>query len=453
MTTLVAPGTPSSNWAYSEDIPGSRCGPDDGPGWPRSYAFLQEEEIWRELRFLAKPQSTQFDAAKGWRADSVNFQPSPTTKTQDRYVVKQLEINGKLWTLSGVFDGHLGDVTVDHVSNHLPIIVGEFLQKAFDSDPSRLSDPGFISDCFSRSIIAFDEAIAGDVLNLFGGIEGLSSYTDRQIREIINDPKNYRKARLNMYGSTALVALVDDTHENLWVANVGDCQAILVSPKGSDDWDIQILTEAHNGDNEAEVERVRREHANEPECVIDRRVLGALHPFRCMLALGDTPFKQPPEFTRRILYNLLPGFHDTSPWEEFLVRNRTPPYISAQPEITHVLLNDIDPRSTVPGGESLRSSSSPSLPRFLILSSDGFTDLCSTEGQQRIISDWAHGVISTHSSPTSSPSTPGYESRNMALRLLRRALGGDDQASVSRVLTLDMDIAWIDDTSIVVQTL
>lgn len=111
-----------------------------------------------------------------------------------------------------------------------------------------------------------------------------------------------------MYGSTALVALVDDTHENLWVANVGDCQAsaflfliflvhnlrvflVLVSPKGSDDWDIQILTEAHNGDNEAEVERVRREHANEPECVIDRRVLGALHPFRCMSRLFISPVR------------------------------------------------------------------------------------------------------------------------------------------------------------------
>jgi pyruvate dehydrogenase phosphatase len=56
--------------------------------------------------------------------------------------------------------------------------------------------------------------------------------------------------------------------------------------------------------------------------------------------------------------------------------------------------------------------------------------------------------------PTSSgPSIPGHESRNMALRLLRRCLGGDDRASVSRVLTLDMEVAWIDDTSIVVQTL
>jgi pyruvate dehydrogenase phosphatase len=43
-------------------------------------------------------------------------------------------------------------------------------------------------------------------------------------------------------------------------------------------------------------------------------------------------------------------------------------------------------------------------------------------------------------------------SDNMALRLLRRSLGGD-RYSVSRVLTLDMDVAWIDDTAIVVQTL
>ncbi|KIK71005.1 hypothetical protein GYMLUDRAFT_33110 [Collybiopsis luxurians FD-317 M1] len=483
MTTLVAssPSSTSSSWAFSEDIPGSRTDPHDGP-WPRSYTILQEESIWRELRLLAKPQSTQFNAQKGWRADSVNFQPSPTTRTQDRYVVKQLEISGQFWSLTGVFDGHLGDVTVDHVAKHLPLIVGEFLQNAFDNERSRLNDPVFISDCFSRAIIAFDDAIAGDVLDLFGGLDGLSNYTDAQIHQIINDQHkggtNYRKARLNMYGTTALVALLDPRHENLWIANLGDCQAILVSPRGSSDWDIQVLTQAHNGDNDAEVARVRSEHANEPEAVIDRRILGALHPTR---SLGDTPFKQPPEFTRRILYNLLPGFQDTSPWEEFLVRNRTPPYISTQPEISHVSLNNVE--NSTP--ESSFAIPLTLLPRFLILCSDGFTDLCSTEGQEKIISDWAHDVVafpsqtdegidrsninnilpmspsvssnphSPFGSPASSgPSTPGYESRNMALRLLRRALGGDDRASVSRVLTLDMpEYAWIDDTSIVVQTL
>ncbi|ESK85253.1 mitochondrial type 2c protein phosphatase involved in regulation of pyruvate dehydrogenase activity [Moniliophthora roreri MCA 2997] len=473
MTTMVqhAPSQAGLDWAYSEDIPGSRCGPDDGP-WPRPYQILEEEDIWRELRFLAKPQTFHFDTSRGWRADSINFQPSPSTRTQDRYVVKQLEINGRQWSLTGVFDGHLGDVTVEHVSHHLPIIIQEFLQNAFENEPSRLSDPAFISQSFSRSITAFDKAIAGDVLNLFGGIEGLSNYTDAQIRQVINDQHrgghNYTKARLNMYGTTALVALVDPDHNHLWIANVGDCKAILVSPMEGDDWEINVLTTDHNGDNDAEVERVRQQHPDEPECVVDRRVLGALAPFR---ALGDTPFKQPPEFTRRILFNLLPGFHDTSPWEEFLARNRTPPYISSEPEITHYPL-------------SQRKHSRPG-PRFLILSSDGFSDLCSSEGQHKIITDWARHVVqesrndnpltglfnsmSSATTPESninnilptyplSPTLPtapgaGQASRNMALRLLRRALGGEDRLSVSKVLTLDMDAAWIDDTAIVVQTL
>lgn len=159
----------------------------------------------------------------------------------------------------------------------------------------------------------------------------------------------------------------------------------------------------------------------------------------------------------------------------------------ALPLVTHVFLDDID--GTGSGFAKSRaentSSSISALPRFLILSSDGFTDLCSTtaEGQERIISDWADGVVNLMSKdeaadrynikntlpvsptcypqlpfqfgspPTAGPAMPGHESRNLALRLLRRALGGDDRASVSKVLTLDMEVAWIDDTSIVVQTL
>lgn len=76
----------------------------------------------------------------------------------------------------------------------------------------------------------FDEAIAGDVLDLFpGGLESLASLSDEHIRRKINDITsggvNYKKARLCMYGTTALVALVDPEHENLWLANLGDCQA------------------------------------------------------------------------------------------------------------------------------------------------------------------------------------------------------------------------------------
>ena len=78
--------------------------------------------------------------------------------------------------------------------------------------------------------MAFDDTIAHDVLDLFGGfVDNLDNYTDAEIWAIINDQHeggvNWRKARLCMYGTTALVALVDPDHKNLWVANLGDCQA------------------------------------------------------------------------------------------------------------------------------------------------------------------------------------------------------------------------------------
>jgi pyruvate dehydrogenase phosphatase len=90
--------------AYDSDIPGTRCGPEDGP-WPRPYRVLNEPNLWRELITFARPQSVIFDSVRGRRADAINFQPCLTTRTQDRYVVQQLDIHGRMWTLTGVFDG------------------------------------------------------------------------------------------------------------------------------------------------------------------------------------------------------------------------------------------------------------------------------------------------------------------------------------------------------------
>jgi pyruvate dehydrogenase phosphatase len=135
--------------------------------------------------------------------------------------------------------GHLGETTVEHVAHHLPIIIGEFLRKGVEENPSRPLTSAFISDLFSRSIVAFDDAIAHDVLNLFP--RGLTDISDEEIRRTINDQHhgghNYKKARLCMYGTTALVALVDPQQENLWVANVGDCRAGM-SPQDILDCDI-----------------------------------------------------------------------------------------------------------------------------------------------------------------------------------------------------------------------
>jgi len=205
--------------------------PDDSP-LRCAFVPLSEHDVARRLAALAKPERSVFDAARGHLADAVAFQPCTRYKSQDRFVVRQIDVHGMKWTFTGVFDGHLGDATVEHAAHHLPIIVQESLYKVIPGPASPMPAPEVVCDMLSRGITAFDDAIAGDVLDLFpGGLASLPSRADEEIQAVVNDfagpsaGANYKKARLCLYGTTALVALVDPAHENLWVANLGDCEA------------------------------------------------------------------------------------------------------------------------------------------------------------------------------------------------------------------------------------
>lgn len=210
-----------------------------------------------------------------------------------------------LFVILMYFLGHLGDATVEHVSRHLPIIIRNFLEKALTDDPDAALSISTVSEILQRSITSFDEAIAADVLDLIpGGLDSLDAVSDEYIQEVINDQErggdNFQKARLCMYGTTALVALVDPLRENLWIANLGDSEAgkwsfdideanveffnsttVLASRvSATNGWSAERLTKVLNGSNRDEVERVRREHPGERTCVRNQRVLGAIAPFR-----------------------------------------------------------------------------------------------------------------------------------------------------------------------------
>ena len=67
-----------------------------------------------------------------------------------------------------------------------------------------------------------------------------------------------------------------------------------------------------------------------------------------------------------------------------------------------------------------------------------------------MVADWARCVAEAAAADTKKGK--GKE-ENLALRLLRHALGGEDIVSVSQMMTLDMDTPWMDDTTIIVQAL
>jgi len=180
------------------------------------------------------------------------------------------------------------------------------------------------------------------------------------------------------------------------------------------EWEGVLLTQNHNAANFDERRRIRAEHPGEPNCVRNGRVLGAITVTR---ALGDFSFKLPPDFIKKVVLNVEPGFQAQSYVEELISRLRSPPYLSNKAEIHHRFIEASD--------------------KYLILSSDGLSDLYPRDPYA--CRDWVESI-----------STNEKFEENKALRILRNALGGSEEDVVSRHLTVEMEGRWMDDTTILV---
>jgi pyruvate dehydrogenase phosphatase len=76
-----------------------------------------------------------------------------------------------------------------------------------------------------------------------------------------------------------------------------------------------------------------------------------------------------------------------------------------------------------------------------------------------MVADWARCVAEAGAGTRASTKAKESEKEkdgeeeNLALGLLRRALGGEDLMSISQMITLEMESPWMDDTTIIVQAL
>jgi pyruvate dehydrogenase phosphatase len=73
----------------------------------------------------------------------------------------------------------------------------------------------------------FDKALLDDLYSVLP--KDFETLSDVELKKIINDQatggKVYSTVIRCMRGSTAIVSLLDPNRINLWVANLGDCQA------------------------------------------------------------------------------------------------------------------------------------------------------------------------------------------------------------------------------------
>lgn len=226
-----------------------------GP-WP--YRKLSGSDLISELSRAANAQTVHGTdiVCKSFlilRIPNLNFypkalQPCTLSRSQDRFLVSQLDVPGGQWGFYGVFDGkiwrmfgwtpltqshclgHAGEETVDYVVESLPSILRNLLAAALEASGENRLNPEVVSDVLINAISEVDNIITREILDIFpGGIEALEALSDAQIDAIVNDfgsgGANNAKLIRGMRGSTVLVSLIDPSGSDLYVASLGDCQA------------------------------------------------------------------------------------------------------------------------------------------------------------------------------------------------------------------------------------
>ncbi|XP_020845095.1 pyruvate dehydrogenase [acetyl-transferring]-phosphatase 2, mitochondrial [Phascolarctos cinereus] len=249
-------------------------------------------------------------------------------------------------------------------------------------------------------------------------------------------------------GATACMAHVDGIH--LHVANAGDCRAILGVQEENGAWSCLPLTRDHNAWNKAELLRLKKEHPESEErtVIVDDRLLGVLMPSR---AFGDVQLKWSKELQQSVLQR---GF-DTEALNiyRFTPPNYyTPPYLTAEPEITYHKLRRQD--------------------KFLVMASDGLWDLLGNEDVVRLVVEHLEEANRQKPELTEKPANLGLmqsvllrrkakgilaPDQNAATHLIRHAIGCNgygemDQERLSAMLTLPDDLArmYRDDITVTV---
>ncbi|KAJ3416312.1 [Pyruvate dehydrogenase [acetyl-transferring]]-phosphatase 1, mitochondrial [Chytridiales sp. JEL 0842] len=297
---------------------------------------------------------------------------------EDTYSIKTIKVNDDITeeapsvAVAGVFDGHLTNHCAIVLASILPYYIQQSLKATYSptsSLPANVTTDERIPYALVNSFMHFDK-------NLMAlpkiALPDFDKLTPDEIRALPQETLKDVSAALwpAISGACGLVTVISDNQ--VFVANAGDCRAVLGSTASKwtrflDDEKVKDgggykngfkpkhaavqLSRDHQAFDMDEYNRLQREHPGEEETVAFARykgspvrVLGSLMPTR---AFGDAQYKWPIEVNDKVdAINPL--------WErEFKSIYKTPPYVTAEPDIAQLPL-------PVPDDDA-----------FLILATDG----------------------------------------------------------------------------------
>lgn len=172
-----------------------------------------------------------------------------------------------------------------------------------------------------------------------------------------------------MSGSCANVAYIDDT--DLYVANLGDCRAVLGVKIQEQEYAAVPLSNTHDAHNASEIRRILDHHKNESTNIIrNNRLFGELMPLR---AFGDIRYKlsitEAKELERFLnMQSQIRGYYDN---KVVPPNYKTPPYLISEPEVIQHKLTPKD--------------------KFLVLASDGLFDMLTPEKVVKLVAGHIDG--------------------------------------------------------------
>ncbi|KAF7315005.1 PPM-type phosphatase domain-containing protein [Mycena indigotica] len=270
--------------------------------------------LWnkRDKQPSTKPVSLRKPAKGIFRVDSVGLGASmPFEQASSVWI----ETGKHEWFLSGVYAGYWGEGSAT--------ILGSQLLKSLNASLITL---------YSRSKQPDNRRVYQSFITAF---TGLDDTLIKPVKILLKDDsaEGMRKNLaailfgISYPGSGALATFFDSAVQRFHVALVGDSRAVLGRRRKTDDgkimYDVHVLSEDQTVNNPQEVARLLAAHPNEPE-LLDRlfRDCGR----KITRAFGDGMMKWSRDFQIWLRQNTLSD--EPSPF------CLTPPYLSAEPEVT-----------------------------------------------------------------------------------------------------------------------